>query len=454
MIDEWQVGEKSRGAAAGDEDAREKRGIAGWWKRLPMSRRFVLRTTMFSLPAAVAAGLLFVAVLVPDKTVGRWLAGAGLGFLAGVLAITFAGYAAVTMYVKPLERLEVFSRRLIKHDFSEDVEISERSELKPMSVALNEMLESLRRLVDEMHEVSEEVAGSSNLMASVAKETSDAVQITASAVTGLARGAEDQVNSIMMASSTINLIAEEIERVAEATSEVARYSLEARVTVGEGADSVGRATEKMVSLVETTGSSAQAVRELGQRSEQIGLIVDVITGIADQTNLLALNAAIEAARAGEHGKGFAVVAGEVRKLAEGSARAANQIAGIIREIQRTIDETAVSMEGSTKEAGEGASAVSEAGDALQRTKEAVETIGAETNAISKATASIAEGSNKVVEVISGVAGISEESASSTEEVSATIEEQTASMQEISAAAAELAQTADRLRGLIEGIKTS
>jgi hypothetical protein len=79
-------------------------------------------------------------------------------------------------------------------------------------------------------------------------------------------------------------------------------------------------------------ASANAVRELGEHSAQIGLIVDVITSIADQTNLLSLNAAIEAARAGEQGRGFAVVAGKVRTLAEGSAKAASQIANLVREI--------------------------------------------------------------------------------------------------------------------------
>jgi methyl-accepting chemotaxis protein len=258
---------------------------------------------------------------------------------------------------------------------------------------------------------------------------------------------------MMVASSTISQMAEEIDRVAVAAREVAKYSMEARTTVEDGAGAVGRATDKMSALVETTGLSAQAVRDLGDRSEQIGLIVDVITDIADQTNLLALNAAIEAARAGEHGRGFAVVAGEVRKLAEGSARAGSQIAQIIREIQRTINETVVLMENSTKEAGEGAVVVGDTGQSLERIKGAVETIGAETNAISEATDSIAEGSAKVVEIISSVASISEESSSGTQEVSASIQEQTASMQEITAAAMELAETADRLKGLIEGFST-
>lgn len=430
------------------------KGLKDRWRSLSMTRRFVLRTGLVSLPAAAAAGLVFVWVLVENRTAGAWLAGAGLGLAAGIIAMVFAGWAAVSMYVRPLEKLELFSRGLVRHDFSKDVEIGERSELRPISAALNQMLGSMRRLADEMHSVADEVAGSSNLMASVAKETSDAVQTTASTVSGLAHGAEDQVNSMMLASSTISQMAEEIDRVALAAREVAKYSLEARVTVEDGAEAVGRATDKMGALVHQTDSSAGAMRDLGDRSEQIGLIVDVITDIADQTNLLALNAAIEAARAGEHGKGFAVVAGEVRKLAEGSARAANQIAGIVREIQRTINDTVRIMEGSTKEANEGAEVVAGAGQALSRIKDAVETIGAETHAISQATDSVAEGSNTVVEIISTVASISEESASSTEEVSATIEEQTASMEEISAAAAELAETAERLRVLIDGIKTT
>lgn len=446
--------DRQSGGAVEEEKKEPESQIMERWHGMTMSQRFILRTGFVALPAAVLAGLAFVRILVPERTFARYLAGASLGLAAGLIAMAFAGYAAMVMYVKPLEKLEGLSLHLVEHDFSRDVSLGKRSELLPIQSALNNMLASMRHLIDQMHSVADEVAGSSNLMASVAKETSDAVQSTAATVSGLARGAEDQVNSMMVASTTISQMAEEIERVAEAAREVAKYSLEARVTVEDGVDAIDKATTKMGRLVASAGSSAKAVRDLGERSEQIGLIVDVITDIADQTNLLALNAAIEAARAGEHGKGFAVVAGEVRKLAEGSARAANQIAGIIREIQRTINDTAVSMESSSREADEGAAVVQDAGGALHRIKDAVETIGAETHAISQATDTVAEGSNKVVEIISTVASISEESASSTEEVSATVEEQTASMEEISAAAAELAETADRLRRLIEGIKTS
>lgn len=435
------------------KDTSREQDTAGWWRGLPLSSRFVVRTAAVVFPIAIAGGLLGVLVLADSRPAWKWLLGAGIGAGAGLAATAIAVVLMMNLYVKPLERLQVFSKRLVAHDFSEDVDLGEHSELVEISHALNKMFASMRSLVEEMSAVSSDIAGSSSLMASVASETSAAVQTTAATMTQLARGAEDQVNSTMVASTTISGMAEELDRVAAAAREVAKYSQEAKVTVGDGVGAVERATEKMGRLVETTGASASRVRDLGDMSQQIGLIVDVITGIADQTNLLALNAAIEAARAGEHGRGFAVVAGEVRKLAEGSAQAGKQIAGIIREIQRTINETVVSMESSSKEANEGAMVVGSAGQALMRIKDAVETIGAETDAISRATDTIAEGSSKVVEIISTVASISEESSSSTQEVSATIQDQNASIQEISAAAMELAETAGRLRGLIEEIKT-
>src|SRR5690606_34595288 len=96
-------------------------------------------------------------------------------------------------------------------------------------------------------------------------------------------------------------------------------------------------TEQMDQILRTVSTSGQAVEDLGERSQRIGEIVDAISAIAEQTNLLALNAAIEAARAGEQGRGFSVVAEEVRKLAQGSAQAASQIAALVDGIRQDVE---------------------------------------------------------------------------------------------------------------------
>ncbi len=105
----------------------------------------------------------------------------------------------------------------------------------------------------------------------------------------------------------------------------------------------------MQNIREKVNQSAEIVREMGKRSNEIGMIVSTIDEIASQTNLLSLNAAIEAARAGEHGKGFAVVADEVRKLAEKSALATKEISALVKLIQGSVAESIRSMDESGKE---------------------------------------------------------------------------------------------------------
>jgi methyl-accepting chemotaxis protein len=179
---------------------------------------------------------------------------------------------------------------------------------------------------------------------------------------------------------------------------------------------------------------SDAIGSLAAKSEQIGGIVETITGIADQTNLLALNAAIEAARAGEQGRGFAVVAEEVRKLAEESQQAAATIGGLISEIQaetgRTVD---VVADGAQKSA-DGAAVVDQA-------REAFAEIGSSTSDIATRVAQIADAAGEI-------ASVAEQSSAATQEVSASTEQTSASTQEIAASAQELARTAEHLQGLI------
>jgi len=131
-----------------------------------------------------------------------------------------------------------------------------------------------------------------------------------------------------------------IEKTLEKTSEESQND---KREAEKGKESLEILGENISSISQVAREVAQAIDTLSIRSQEIGKIVDLITGIAEQTNLLALNAAIEAARAGEAGRGFAVVAEEVRKLAENSAQAASQISQLITEIQKDMAQTSTSM---------------------------------------------------------------------------------------------------------------
>jgi methyl-accepting chemotaxis protein len=290
----------------------------------------------------------------------------------------------------------------------------------------NAARDQLQTMVGKIDQAAGQLSSASQQMASTSEEAGRAVGEIANAVGDVAQGAERQVRMV--------------EEARESTDATARVAGETRTAADQGVDAARRAAEAMHSVRDASDAVSQAMVGLSGKSEQIGGIVETITGIAGQTNLLALNAAIEAARAGEQGKGFAVVAEEVRKLAEESQHAAATIASLIAEIQAETTRTAEVVEEGTRRSADGVEVVEEAREAFLRIGVSVEDV---TGRIASIAAAMGE-----------VAAVAEQSSASSEEVSASTEQTSASTQEIAASAQELAHTAEELERLVTHFKVA
>jgi methyl-accepting chemotaxis protein len=184
-------------------------------------------------------------------------------------------------------------------------------------------------------------------------------------------GAEQQTAQIQGAVNTVNEMSHTIQRMAENAESATQASLKATQAAVKGGASVAETIKGMQRIRAAVQTTGKKIKGLGERSLEIGAIIEVINEIATQTNLLALNAAIEAARAGEQGKGFAVVADEVRKLAERAARATKDITGLIKGIQVETSEAVTVMEEGTREVEEGTKLADQAGAALREIEQIV-----------------------------------------------------------------------------------
>ncbi len=280
--------------------------------------------------------------------------------------------------------------------------------------------DQLTRLLVEVRDAAAGVSAASQQVATTSNDVDRAVGEIATAVTEVAEGAGRQVHMVDDTKATAGSTAES----ASQAHDLARAGVEAVV----------EASSAMEGLRESSQVVNDTITQLAERSERIGQIVETITGIAAQTNLLALNAAIEAARAGEQGRGFAVVADEVRKLAEESQHAAEQISGLIGEIQ-TETRRAVEVVAEGGERTQSGTAV------VERARETFLEIGAGIEAMNERIA-------EIVRTTDDLAQVTEMSSAAAEEVSAASQETSASTQEIAVAARGLATTAEGLNGLI------
>ncbi|HET6546428.1 MAG TPA: methyl-accepting chemotaxis protein [Rhodanobacteraceae bacterium] len=216
--------------------------------------------------------------------------------------------------------------------------------------SVNFAVEALRSLVTTINETAVQVSA--------------AAQETQATAMHLAEAAEHQAQQITSASAAINDIAASIDKVSKNSADSAEVAQRSVAIAAKGAAIVRQTIQGMDSIRDQIQETAKRIKRLGESSQEIGTIVELINDIAEQTNILALNAAIQAASAGEAGRGFAVVADEVQRLAERASNATKRIETLVQTIQSDTNEAVSSMEQTTSEVVSGARLAEDAGLAL------------------------------------------------------------------------------------------
>jgi methyl-accepting chemotaxis protein len=376
--------------------------------------------------------------------------------IVSVLIALLAGIAASIVITRaitnPVRKLVSASQTVADGDLTHDVEIKTGDEVGMLAGAFQQMLKSLRALVGQAQKTAEKVSATSQELSSSAQEMNATTEEVSSTVQQIAASSTKQAEATETTSKVIEDISTTIKENASAAQSTSAVAVEAVQKAHAGRNATRKTVEKMEQVNSVINEAVGFVRDLKDRSQQIGRIVDVITGFANQTNLLSLNAAIEAARAGESGRGFAVVAEEVRKLAEGSKKSAEEITDLIAEIQAKTEKTVISIDSGSKEVTEGMEVVKETGVALEEIIKGAEEAGAMSRQVSSGSQQMVEGIEKIVKAVEEMSATAEENASAVQEVSASTEEQAASMEQMASSAQELSDMAIKLAELTAKFK--
>lgn len=323
-----------------------------------------------------------------------------LALLAAVLA-AFLWIAVNRMIAPPLQAVTVALERLAAKDLTATIAVTGHDEIGRLGEALNRTSQTFRSVLGEV------AKGADTLSAATTEISARSVQSA-----GNARTQSSKTNQIAAAAQEMTATIGEISRNAETAAGASRTSAE---TAEQGGEVMRAAAGTMEKIAAATSQVSEKMSSLARRSEEIGKVVSVIQEISEQTNLLALNAAIEAARAGEHGRGFAVVAGEVRRLAERTKGATEEIAGTIRSIQEETRETLAVMEESHSAVESGMQDTSRARQSLEAIIDSSKQVESEINLIATAATEQTSASGEISESAGHISQLAAETAQGAEE---------------------------------------
>jgi len=412
------------------EDANGKSAYLGY----VMYDSFHDRRILFARDISIVFGLI-------DKVVQAVLVVVGAMIVIGLLL----SYVVASSITKPIVKMRAFTERVASGDLTETLSVKSKDEVGNLSIDLNAMVESLRDLVRESTEMSTLVNDTTDHLAEMSNQTSEAIDQVARAVEEIASGSTEQVKETEKGVHGAGSLEESSDQIHMASSEMQHAISGMKEKNQVGIVSMDALLEKQKESFATISEIDEVIQALANQIKQITTFTDTITAISEQTNLLALNASIEAARAGEHGRGFAVVADEIRKLAEESDASAKEIQELTAKISKDTSQVAVTVRNAEDIFVEQNKAVEASGKLFDELNASVDQSSSKLANVISAVEALTSVKDEMVDIVQNIYKVAESSAASSEEVSASVEEQTASMDEINNMAQQLKSHAQTLQ---------
>lgn len=322
--------------------------------------------------------------------------------------------------------------------------ITSKDEIGVLSNYFDATLLDLGKLVGNVQEVSISLTESSQSLAATSEEVSASADEVAKTVEDIARGAQDQAQDAEKSAMIAKSLSDKFALLNGYTKDMIESAQNTGAAYAEGIESVTELSNRNMESISANESIEGVILQLNDRTIEIGTILDSISAISVQTNLLALNASIEAARAGEHGRGFAVVAEEIRKLAEQSSTAAEEVKRIVSNIQEDGSASVKSMSMMKQISEKQNEAVKKVIYAFETIKKAYEMISRNIDHIGKAVSGVNDDKERIVSSIENISAVSEETAAASEEVTSSMDQQSFAVEEVAKAAQHLNQISIRL----------
>ncbi|MFD2117619.1 methyl-accepting chemotaxis protein [Paenibacillus yanchengensis] len=401
---------------------------------------------------------LFVETIIPEKTIlETYTKNRIIAFVIGIVAMITLGLVLLIlirrMIIRPLRKLMNSMQIIAQGDLTEQVAVDSKDEFGQLAIHFNKMTAELRKMFFMVTELALSVGATAEELSASSEQTTKASELIAHSIEEVASGSNEQSQHAVETAKAMEEMSIGIGRISESQSIVATFVHEVRDQAEQGNIRLHQTEDKIHAMRSTVSEVEQSVNELVQYSQQIGSIVGVISGISSQTNLLALNANIEAARAGEHGRGFAVVAVEIRKLADQTLKATEQIAGLITKVQSSVAAASEKMVQSSVEVEESEKDIVASAELFDHVTAQMMKVDEQIEEVSASSEEMNAGAEQVRATVEQLAAIAQESSANSQNVASAAEEQLASMEEIASAATSLSEMVQQLLDSVAKFKT-